>query len=441
MHHDKAASPTEQLQEHHHQRRWVVVFSAALFFFYEFIQMHMFNTISGDLMSAFKVSATSLGSLSATYLYADVLFLLPAGIILDRVSTKLVISCAMVLCILGTGLFALAHNFWLAAACHFMAGIGNAFCFLSCIRLASRWFPSKTLAMIIGLIVTFAMAGGLVAQTPLTLLNETVGWRTALMMNAGLGLLILILILAVVKDYPAGYQHQYERQKQQLASIGFWSSIGLALNNLQNWLAGIYTSLLNLPIMLLGALWGDMYLTQVAKLSQVQASNVVSMIFVGTIIGGPVIGAWSDRISLRKLPMITGAVFSIMVMLGVLIVKNIGYGPLMAMFFLLGFFTSSQVLAYPVITESNNRIVTSTATALASILIMGGAAFFQLLFGMIMDAHWEGALVNGIRTYPIDAYDSAMLIFPITFVIALVAAFLVRETHCREVNTHHQHTL
>ena len=171
-------------------RPWIVCFTAALFFFYEFIQMHMFSSISPELMRDFSLNAEQLGFLSASYLYADVVFLLPAGMILDRISTRTVIIAAMAICITGTLGFALATNVWAAAFFHFLSGIGNAFCFLSCIMLASRWFPPRRQALVIGLIVTMAFIGGALAQTPLSLLAHAVGWRHALLM---FGILIPLL--------------------------------------------------------------------------------------------------------------------------------------------------------------------------------------------------------------------------------------------------------
>src|SRR5689334_404568 len=67
---------------------WLVCFVGSLFFFYEFIQMNMFNAINTHLMHDFNLDAAELGSLSATYFLANVAFLLPAGIILDRFSTR-----------------------------------------------------------------------------------------------------------------------------------------------------------------------------------------------------------------------------------------------------------------------------------------------------------------------------------------------------------------
>lgn len=49
--------------------------------------------------------------------------------------------------------------------------------------------------------------------------------------------------------------------------------------NRYNWLGGAYTALMNLPIVLLGALWGSMYLVNAEHISPTQASYVITMIF------------------------------------------------------------------------------------------------------------------------------------------------------------------
>ncbi len=137
-------------------------------------------------MHDFSITASQLGFLSATYFYADVIFLLFAGILVDRFSVRTIMLTAMAMVVVATFIFALSHTLTLAAVSHFVAGIGNAFCFLSAIKLASRWFPSHRLAFVIGIIVTIAMLGGVVAQTPFTLLANTLGWRGAVLINGGI---------------------------------------------------------------------------------------------------------------------------------------------------------------------------------------------------------------------------------------------------------------
>lgn len=407
---------------------WLVCMSAAMFFFYEFIQMGLFNSLSPELMQEFKVSATQLGNLSATYFYGDVIFLFFAGVLLDRISPRKVILSAATLCVFATVLFAFSPTVLVLGISHFLAGIGNAFCFLSCIKLASRWFPPKRMALVIGLSVTLAMAGGVVAQTPLTFLAQVLGWRHAVLANAFLGAGIIFLLWYFVEDKP---QNSFEQNIHSSSNVSVSDSIRFALANPQNWLGGIYTSLLNLPIFLLGDLWGIMYLTQVHHLSRTSASYITSMVFIGTIVGSPIVGWLSDTIGRRRSPMIIGAIISLSIILMIMYVPTLNFSALMILFFALGFFTSAQIVSYPMIAESNPKAMTGTATGLASVLIMGGGAVFQPLFGWLMDLHWNGTTVNGVHIYSPENYFAGMKIFPIAFLIGLLASILVRETYCQ----------
>ena len=131
--------------------------------------------------------------------------------------------------------------------------------------------------------------------------------------------------------------------------------------------------------------------------------------------------------------MIIGAILSIALVLVVIYVPNLSYGSLMVLFFVLGLITSSQVISYPLVAESNPVSVTATASAVASILIMGGG-FLQPVFGWLMQLGWDNKMVNGVPFYSAQDYKVAMLTLPITFVIALIAAFFIKETNCKPLS-------
>lgn len=415
---------------------WLVCFVAAAYFFYEFIQMNMFNAISSELMRSFNITGANLSKMSSAYFYADVIFLFPAGIIIDRVSVRTVILSALGVCVLSSVLFAGAHVLWFAIVCHFAAGIGNAFCLLSCVLLASRWFSPTRLALVTGLIVTFAMAGGAVAQTPLEILTHHVGWRTALLINGALGAFIWFLNWLYVYDRPSDPARDFSRNFQTQSTLhtpSFFAGIKLALRNPQNVFAGAYTSFLNLPIMVLGGLWGGLYLQQTHHFSAVSAATVSSMFFIGTIVGSPIFGVISDNMRSRKLPMIVGAVLSLLAILLTIYLPHYNFTGALALFFMVGFFTSAQVISYPVIAESNSRVITGTSLGLASTIIMGGAGLAQQVFGYIIDHFWDKTLVDGVPQYSASAYHAAMLIFPLTMILGLICAFFIKETHCQDI--------
>ncbi|PWY55201.1 MFS transporter [Legionella qingyii] len=401
---------------------WVVCLSAGLFFLYEFFQLNIFDVINQPLRDDFHIDATQLSWMSSAYLWADILFLLPAGIILDRFSTRTVILSAMFICVLGTVGFALTHSFILASFCHFLSGIGNAFCFLSCVVLVSHWFPPRRQALVIGSLVTMAFVGGMMAHTPFAYLYELFGWRKALLIDGAVGAGLLLWIYYMVSDKPA------ESPKKTCSNQGeVISEFIKALSNSQNWLAGFYTSFLNLPIMVLCALWGASYLQVVHHLPEMVASNVVSLIFMGSVIGCPLAGWLSDSQGRRKPLMIGGAIATLITVIPLFLDIVLSQFALSIIFFALGFFTSTQVISYPLVAESNSAENTGAATGIASVIIMGGGGVGQVLYGWLI-THHAGAAVT---TYSVADFQYAMWMFPITTVAALIAVLITRETYCK----------
>lgn len=416
----------------HHRLAWLVTLTAALFFFYEFIQLNLFNSIDTVLMRDFNLTAPKLGQLASMYFYANTLFLFPAGNLLDRYSTKRLILFTVALGTIGTLLFAMAHTYFLAAFGRFLVGIAAAFCFLGSVRIATRWFAPANMATVTGLIVMMAMLGGLVAQTPFAMLTLYLGsWRHAVYLDALLGVFIFIAIFCIVQDRPPDAQADSAHEHAQLKSLGLWQCIKLAALNPQNWLGGLYTSLLNSPIFLLGALWGIHYLTKVRNLSIVQASYATTMLFIGVIFGSPIFGFISDKIGRRVLPMIIGALLSLFVILYLMYAPHLSLLSIMCLFFLIGFVTSTQVLSYPTVAELNPSYLTSTAVSITSMCIMASGFIFQPLFGWIMEHSGPHHVVNGVVVYGKENFTNAMWIMPAAFIVGLIVSFCIRETYCK----------
>lgn len=411
-------------------KAWTTVLTASLFFFYGFIQIIFPNAISGQLMQTFGLNASQLGWLVSMVFWGNTVFLFPAGLLSDRYSTKKLLIMATFSSTLGTFIFAIAPNVWIAGLGRFIVGLSAAFCFLSCIRLASRWFPPSKMAFVTGIIVTMAMLGGFVAQSPMVFLANLLGWRQTILLDALLGVVILFAIIWVVQDRPEYAESEPKVEHANLKTLGFWRSIKMVLLNPNNWLGGIYTSLLNLPVFLLGGLWGMHYLEQAHNVTPVQASYATSMLFVGVILGSPAFGWISDHIGRRCLPMLVGAFLSLLAIVALMYVPNWSLTSLIILFFLIGFVTSSQVLSYPTIAELNPTVLTGTAVSIASMIIMLSGVIFDPLFGWILELNWDHSMVDNLPVYTMQNFNYALLIMPIGFLISIVIALMIRETYC-----------
>ena len=403
-------------------KAYLSVLASSLFFFFLFLQINMYNALDTSLIAAFHLSTTQLGNLSACYYYATVIFLIPAGLILDRFSTRALIICCMAITILMTLLFSMTNSYAVACLSRLVTGICGAFGLLSCIRIAARWFKSDKLAFIIGIVVTIAMTGGICAQTPFTILVDHVAWRHALQADAVIGAFLLALIFLGVYDAPG---KKYLKPDATAGQHGIVKSLFTVARNKQNWLAGCYTMLMNLPIMVLGAIWGGAYLIKMDHLSRGLASSVTMMLFLGTIIGSPIFGYLSDHMGKRTPLMRYGAVITLALFVWLIYMPQHSYPVLLGIFLAIGFFTSSQVLSYPLVAESNPAQLLGAAQGLNSMLIMLSGVF-QPVFGAILRFH-NLQHFTGLQQIPSHSYQNAMLMFILACLVSFVLAAIARE--------------
>ena len=406
---------------------WLICFAASLFFFYEFIQGNMFASIADYIMRDFHIHADKMIILSSAYYLSNVIFLFAAGVMLDRFSAKKIIIIAMFFCVLSTFVLAYTHLFAVALTCRFIIGVGSAFCFLGPIRIATRWFLPKQMALVTGAIVTMAMSGGLLAQYPLMKLVLDVGWRQALLDVSWLGVLMLVLMIAWIQDEPEHIKPVGVVAKKS----SILSTAKQAYFNPQTFIAGMYASLMNMAVAVLGAVMGQLYLVQRLGVAQSDAAVVNGMLFLGAMVGGPLVGWISDRIGLRILPMKVGAFLSLAVMLTILYVP-VSLVTMGFLFFLLGMTTAAQVISYPLVAESSAPTMIALAVSFVSILLQGGYIVYQNLFSSLLLRQGGMQIVNGVPVYSLDAYQMAIIILPISFFIAFIATFWLKETACRQ---------
>ncbi len=401
---------------------WLICFAATLFFFYEFIQGNMMASLLDFIMRDFNIKANQISWLTSIYYVSNVLFLFVSGMVLDRFSIKRVILLAMSLCVISTFVFSWSNSFYLSLVCRFITGIGSAFCFLGPVRLAAQWFPPQRMALVTGAIVTMAMTGGWAAQYPLTLLVEQVGWREAVHDVGMLGVAMLIMMALWIKEKPRQKHQSGEQQHQSIlktAKTVYFNPLFLR--------AAAYTSLMNMTIAVFGAMMGIAYLKKRMLIGAEPAALVNSFLFFGAIVGGPVLGAISDKTGQRLKPMKIGAVLSLIVAVMAFYLP-VPFSMMLVLFFLLGFFTSSQVISYALVAENSPPAITATAVGVISILTQGGYFLYQNLFTLLLE-HFNGtgAETAATQDYSLAAYQQASIILPIGLFVALMVILNLKD--------------
>jgi hypothetical protein len=63
--------------------------------------------------------------------------------------------------------------------------------------------------------------------------------------------------------------------------------------------------------------------------------------------------------------------------------------------------------------------------------VMSGPMILQPAVGWMLDRHWRGAELDGLRLYDLEAYRTGFSLMIAWLALAAVLILLTRETHCR----------
>jgi MFS family permease len=148
------------------------------------------------------------------------------------------------------------------------------------------------------------------------------------------------------------------------------------------------------------------------------------MTLFGVALGAPVLGWLSDRLGLRRFPMIMGTALVLILMLIILYVPGIPLTLMFALLFFSGFFSSVYALPFAVMRDIMPAAVRGTSMAYTNLMcILIGAPLLQPLIGWWLDHAMQ-------TTNAVHAYQQALTLLPVCLAIGLVLSFFIRETYC-----------
>ena len=162
-------------------RAWLVWSVAAGCYAYGFFQRVAPSVIVDDLMTAFALDATLLGTLSAAYFYTYAALQIPLGVLIDRFGPRRLLLLGAILAALGGTLFALAGGLATALLARGLIGAGVGVAYIATLKLVGAWFPLHRFGLLAGLTLAAGTLGAIGAQLPLALAVGTFGWRPVLL--------------------------------------------------------------------------------------------------------------------------------------------------------------------------------------------------------------------------------------------------------------------
>lgn len=405
---------------------WMIVCCAMLFYCFNYFLRVSPGVMQDQLTSAFHINATKFGVLAGLYYWSYTPMQLPAGMIYDRFGVKFVLFSAIIMATAGLWIFINADYYNLAALGRLMIGAGCAFAYIGTLKIAALWLPANRFAFVAGLATAAGMASGKMAQSYLTTSSSTMSYQQSLSFVLIAGVVLSVMMLLFVRNKPRNTL----QTDASNASRKIRDELYFIFSSRQMWLIGIIGCLVYLPSSVFLDTWGVPYLKNVYHLTQADAVKTIGKTFYGWIIAGPLIGALSDKLKLRKIPLALSGFFA------ALFLCAIFYGPIFSIptlnfiFFMVGFCCGCHSICFALGKENNPVHLSGTAVATTNMLIMAGGMIFQPVAGMLLDLHASGATgADGLRIYTGGDYNFALSIIPLGVALGIFLCLFVKETH------------
>jgi nitrate/nitrite transporter NarK len=289
--------------------------------------------------------------------------------------------------------------------------------------------------MLSGLGLMMGNIGALVAQVPLRLLVEQFGWRAVALGSAAVVLAVGAAAWALVANDPLdqGFtSHAPGALQRTHLTIGQLLREFPAIFTYRNtWLIFLAQGGFVGAMLSFTGLWGPTYLRQRFALAPTEASAVCSVMIVCWAVASPLAGHLSDKIGRRKPIYLGGALAAAAGWV------TMFYVPLpLAAFTAVAAITSvacgAVILGFAFAKESVPIQLLGTISGAINVGNMLGPTLLQPAIGRVLDQRWAGAIGQGVRAYPVDAFQAAFAMIVAWSLLSCLLIAFTAETRCRQ---------
>ncbi|MCV7345915.1 MFS transporter [Mycolicibacterium rhodesiae] len=287
-------------------RAWIVWSTGTLAYIVAVLDRTTMGVSGLDAAKRFSASPGVLSTFVVLQVIVYASAQIPAGLLLDRFGSKKMILTGATLMLAGQLVLAVTVSLPTAIAARAVVGLGDAFTFISVLRLVPHWFTPRQIPLVTQLTGISGQLGQVLSAVPFMALLIGSGWTRAYVTVAAFGVLSLVLTLLLVKNTPSGItaNDPVVSLRETLASVNtVWMRPGTRL--------GFFTHMgTQFSVTVFALMWGVPYLTVAQNLSRGEAGTLLTISVVAAIVFGVLIGIITGRHPHRRSWIVLGIVIS-----------------------------------------------------------------------------------------------------------------------------------
>lgn len=375
------------------------------FFTHQFILRLWPGLMMQQILNQFSIDATMFGILAASYYYGYAGMQIPVALLLDRFSPRVIIFIFAIICGIATLIFTFTNNFYIAIFSRFFIGVGSAAGFLGVSKVVSQWFSRANYSKMIGFSFTIGLMGAIYGGKPIELLIEKYSGETVAI---SIGI-VSILIGVATYIFLKAPQSTKVTGSNSLMIDGLKS----VLSSKVIWVIAISNLLMVGSLEGFADVWGIQYLIMSYDISKSTAAGLISYIFMGMLIGGPLLAWLSNKIGNYNVLVLCG--LGMAILFAILLSDLISLALLPYCLFAIGTLCCYQVIVFALGSELVSPSNIGVCIAFLNSINMLGGSFFHTLIGRIMDICENGTFISAVGTinYQLNSYKYALSIIPI----------------------------
>src|SRR3990172_3546407 len=158
------------------------------------------NLALPSISREFAMDALSLSWVATSFLLAAAMFLVPFGRLADIYGRKRIFVYGMILFTLFSFLCGFALSGSMLIALRALQGLGAAMIFATSMAILTSAYPAAERGKVLGFNVAAVYTGLSIGPFVGGMLTQFLGWRSIFYANAGIGLLVCILVLWKLKS-------------------------------------------------------------------------------------------------------------------------------------------------------------------------------------------------------------------------------------------------
>jgi len=168
----------------------------------------------------FHTTAEQLSALAVAQLLVYASMQIPVGLLLDRFGARVLLTIGAISMAAGQFVVAYSTQLSMAVAGRMLVGFGDAFTFISMIRLINGWYTGRRASQLQQWLGNGGQVGQIVSAVPFSYLLHADGWTRAFAVWATGAAIIAVAAWLLIADEPFGAKHHSVDFRQRIRQLG-----------------------------------------------------------------------------------------------------------------------------------------------------------------------------------------------------------------------------